>query len=155
LVALARTAGLVKFRLDRSASEFANLAFRLQDRFHLDLCDVVPTSGDGIADVAVSGAEQIERLLEQDAPLTHAFGSGRTLRASVEQVASLHRPQHRVVGLVGNLTRLGRASPFDAIYRLADLTGAQCHLMPLPVVADTAQEAAQMALSPEHSRSDR
>ncbi len=144
MVALARTAGLIKFRLDRRAAECAELAERLRDRFGLQVCDVVPSSGDGIADVAVSCAEQIESRLEQAEPVILAFGSGRTLRASVEQVGRLHRPQHRVVGLVGNLTRLGRASPFDAIYRLADLTAAQCHPMPLPVVANTEAEAEQM-----------
>lgn len=144
MVALARTAGLIKFRLDRRAAECAELSERLRDRFGLSFCDVVPSSGGGIADVAVSAAEQIETLLDRETPVTLAFGSGRTLRASVQQVSGVPRPQHRIVALVGNLTRLGRASPFDAVYRLADITGAQCHPMPLPVIADTAAEAAQM-----------
>lgn len=144
MVALARTAGLIKFRLDRRAAECAELSERLRDRFGLKFCDVVPSSGNAIADVAVSAAEQIDALLEQAEPITLAFGSGRTLRASVEQVTAQPRPQHRIVALVGNLTRLGRASPFDAVYRLADLTGAQCHPMPLPVVADTVMEATLM-----------
>lgn len=144
MVALARTEGLIKFRLDRRAAECAELSERLRDRFGLDFCDVVPSSGASIADVSVSAAEQIEARLEQVEPLTLAFGSGRTLRASVQQVAAIHRPQHRVVALVGNLTRLGRASPFDAVFRLADLTAAQCHPMPLAVVADSPAEAAQM-----------
>ena len=144
MVALARTAGLIKFRLDRRAAECAELSERLRERFGLGFCDVVPCSGAGVVDVALSAAEQIEIRLDQTEPLILALGSGRALRASVEQVSAQSRPQHKVVALVGNLTRLGRASPYDAVFRLADRTGAQCHPMPLPVIADTRAEAVQM-----------
>ena len=144
LIALARSAGLVKFRLDRRSAQNAELAERLINRFGLPFCDVVPCSGTGVADVAVSAAEQIETVLAQTAPATLALGSGRALRAAVAQVFPTQRPQHRIVSLVGNLTRLGRASPFEVVSRLADLAGAQCHPMPYPVVADDPDEAVQM-----------
>jgi DNA-binding transcriptional regulator LsrR (DeoR family) len=144
LLALARSAGLVRFRLDRRMAECAEAAERLRARFGLRFCDVVPSSGVPISDVAVSAAEQIEARLASLEPIILALGSGRTLRAAVQQVSPVHRPQHRIVALVGNLTHAGRASPFEVASRLADLTAAQCHPMPLPVLADTAEEAAQM-----------
>ena len=52
------------------------------------------------------------------------FSTGRTLRATVAQVAPMERPQHTVVSLVGTMTRDGRASPYDVVMRLADRTGA-------------------------------
>jgi DNA-binding transcriptional regulator LsrR (DeoR family) len=69
-----------------------------------------------------------------------AFSTGRTLRATVGQVAPMERPQHTVVSLVGTMTRDGRASPYDVVMRLADRTGATCYPLPTPVVTDTPEQ---------------
>jgi DNA-binding transcriptional regulator LsrR (DeoR family) len=150
LVALAKSAGLIKFRMDHRVADCAALAERLQQRYGLASCEVVPSAGAGIAAVAVSAAEQVEARLAQRAPAVIALGSGRTLRATVQQVASLERPMHIIVSLVGNLTREGRASQYEVVMRLADVAGAQCHPMPLPVVADSIEEAAQMRARPSY-----
>ena len=144
LIAMARSAGLVQFRIERRASECAALSESLLARYGLGFCDVVPSSGRETADVAVSAAEQIEAVLAQTHPVILAIGSGRTLRSAVAQVFPTPCPQHRVVSLVGNITRLGRASPYEVVQRLSDLTGAEYHPMPMPVVADNIEEAAQM-----------
>ena len=145
LVALAKSAGLIKFRMDHRIADCAALAERLQQRFGLASCEVVPAAtGSGFAAVAVSAAELVEARLAQRAPAVIAVGSGRTLRATVQQVASLDRPQHIIVSLVGNLTGEGRASQYEVVMRLSDAIGAQCHPMPLPVIADSIEEAEQM-----------
>jgi DNA-binding transcriptional regulator LsrR (DeoR family) len=144
LIAMARSAGLVQFRIERRAAECAELSERLLQRYGLRFCDVVPYSGRATADVAVSAAEQIEAVLAQPQPVILAIGSGRTLRAAVAQVFPTSCPQHRIVSLVGNITRLGRASPYEVVQRLSDLTGAEYHPMPMPVVADSLEEVLQM-----------
>ncbi len=144
LVALARSAGLIKFRLDHPIATCAALAERLQQAFGLSFCDVVPTVGLGAGDVAVAAAALVESRLVQREALVLALGSGRTLRAMVQQVSPIDRPQHIIVSLVGNLTRLGRASAYEVVMRLSDLAGAECHPMPLPVVAESEEEAARM-----------
>lgn len=144
LIATARQAGLVQFRIERRASECAELSEKLLLRYGLSFCDVVPYSDQGTTDVAVSAAEQIEAVLAQPNPVILAIGSGRTLRSAVAQVFPSPCPQHRIVSLVGNITRLGRASPYEVVQRLSDLTGAEYHPMPMPVVADSIEEAAQM-----------
>lgn len=141
LVALAASTGLIKFRLDHRIERCAELADALQSQFGLTYCDVVPEGG-GVAAVALSVAEQIESALTVQAPVIIGVGSGRMLRAAVQQVHTLERPQHKIVSLVGNVTRDGRGSPYDVVMRLSDVASAQCYPLPLPLVADDAKERA-------------
>ena len=87
-----------------------------------------------------AAARQLEAHLVAKAPTVLAFGTGRTLRATVGQVAPMERPQHKVVSLVGTTTRDGRASALDVVMRLADRIGAACYPVPTTVVTDTVEE---------------
>ena len=95
---------------------------------------------DGLVGIASAAARQVEAHLAAKAPTILAFSTGRTLRATVAQVAPMERPQHTVVSLVGTMTRDGRASPYDVVMRLADRTGATCYPLPTPVVTDTPEQ---------------
>lgn len=143
LVALANSERLIKFRLDHPLARCVELEQRLRDRYDLQFCEVAPTDsgeGDNRIAVGISAAQVIEQHMMQKAPLTLALGTGRTMREAVRQVPSMERPQHNVVSLVGNLTRDGQASPYDVVMRLADRVGARCFPLPMPVVAETADE---------------
>jgi DNA-binding transcriptional regulator LsrR (DeoR family) len=147
LVALATTEGLIKFRLDYPLAECIELAERLRDRFGLIYCDVVPSEReptDPIPGIAIAAAEQLENYLSQREPVVLALGTGRTMRAAVGQVPLMDRPQHKIVSVVGTLTRDGRASPYDVVMRLSDRVGAQCYPVPIPVVADDEEERARL-----------
>ncbi|RYB02516.1 sugar-binding transcriptional regulator [Lichenibacterium ramalinae] len=142
LVALAISEGLIKFRLDHPLLKSMELGERLCERFGLDTCEVAP-SVDGQSDragVALLAAQFIETLLGAATPRILALGTGRTLLETVREVTSMDRPDHKVVSAVGNLTRDGRASPYDVAIRLADRIGAQCYPLPLPVLTDTQEE---------------
>lgn len=142
LVALAISEGLIKFRLDHPLLKSMELGERMRERYGLDLCEVAP-SLDGQSDragVALLAAQLVETLLVGQAPQVIALGTGRTLLETVRQVTTMDRPDHRVVSAVGNLTRDGRASPYDVAIRLADRVGAQCYPLPVPVLTDTRQE---------------
>ncbi len=142
LVALAISEGLIKFRLDHPLLKSMELGERLRDRYGLDTCEVAP-SVDGQSDrsgVALLAAQFIETLLGAPTPQILALGTGRTLLETVREVSSMERPDHKVVSAVGNLTRDGRASPYDVAIRLADRVGAQCYPLPLPVLTDTWEE---------------
>ena len=69
-----------------------------------------------------------------------AVGTGRTLRAAVDELDALDRPQHKIVSLVGNMAADGHASPYEVAMRLADKIGAQRYPMPAPVLTETAEE---------------
>ena len=143
LVALAISEGLIKFRLDHPMLHSIELGERIRDRFGLTFCDVAPSetaSGENRIGVAHRAAELIEGILSTRASQTLAFGTGRTLLETVRQVSSMTRPDHRIVSIVGNLTRDGRASPYDVVMRLSDRVGAQCYPLPLPVLTDTQEE---------------
>ena len=142
LVALAISEGLIKFRLDHPLLKSMELGERICERYGLDLCEVAPTV-DGQSDragVALLAAQYIENLLSAPTPQILALGTGRTLLETVREVSSMERPDHRIVSAVGNLTRNGRASPYDVAMRLADRVGAQCYPLPLPLLTDTREE---------------
>ncbi len=144
LVALAMSEGLIKFRLDHPLLRSMELAERLQDRFGLQSCEVAPTEqGDGesgLLGVAMLAAQYIEALLSAREPRVLAVGTGRTLLEAVRQMPLMSRSDHRVVSIVSNLSRDGKASPYDIALRLSDRVGAQYYPFPLPVITDTKAE---------------
>jgi len=143
LVSLAVSKKLIKFQLDHPIGECEALAEGLRQRFGLQLCEVAqadPSSNDPVPGIAERTAGYLQNFLAQRPPLVLAFATGRTLRESVDQVPHMSCPQHKIVSLVGNMTRDGRASHYDVVTRLADRVGAECFPMPMPVIADSAQE---------------
>lgn len=148
LLALARQEGIVKVHIDHPIAHCMVLSQAICDRFDLEFCDVVPAeppSGMGSTDnsaqyIAVAGADRISRYLEQTAPLTLSLGSGRTVRATVEALNRMDRPQHRFVSLVGNVARDGSSNRYDGVTALADKTGSERFLLPAPVVAGSVEE---------------
>jgi len=143
LVALAVSEKMIKFRLDHPVAACTELSARLTDRFALEFCDVTPSdpaAPGSTAGVAVAAAVRLQRLLARKAPVTICVGTGRTLRAAVEELDTLDRPQHRVVSLVGAMAAGGQASPYDVVMRLADKAGAQRYPMPAPVLTETVSD---------------
>lgn len=155
LVTVAVEEKLIRFRLDHRITSCMELAARLTDRFALELCDVVPGDPDlpgSIGGVAMATAVRLERLLSAEAPIVLAVGSGRTMRAAVEDMEEMHRPQHKIVALVGSMAADGHATPYDVVVRLADRVGAQRYPMPAPVLAGSiAERKALQALSFYHT----
>ncbi len=140
LVALAVSEKLIKFRLDHPIASCTELAAKLMERYGLEFCDVTPSDSatpGAVAGVAVAVAVRLQRLLASKAPLVICVGSGRTLRAAVEELDAVDRPQHKVVSLVGAMAAGGQASPYDAVMRLGDKVGAQRYPLPAPVLTET------------------
>ncbi|MGH6893046.1 MAG: sugar-binding transcriptional regulator [Dongiaceae bacterium] len=145
LVSLAVSARLIKVRLDHPIAKCLDLSQRLRDKYHLQLCEVVPAdpaSQSTTLGVAEAAAAELERRLESQHPIIVAMGSGRTLRAAVEQLPPMDCPQHKIVSLVGNIAPDGSASFYDVIIRIADAVKAPHYPMPLPVIASTTREKA-------------
>ena len=143
LVAMAVSERLIKVRLDHPIAHCMELAARLTEKFGLKLCEVVPSDPGssvyslGIAEAAAADMEQRLRSLH---PIVVAIGSGRSLRAAVEQLPPLECPHHKIVSLVGNIAADGSASFYDVIVRFADAVQAPHYPMPLPVIASTSRE---------------
>ncbi len=143
LVAFAVSEKLIKFRLDHPIASCTELAARLVERHGLEFCDVTPSDPEApgaIAGIAGATATRLQRLLASKAPMVVCVGTGRTLRAAVEEMDTLDRPQHKVVSLVGAMAAGGHASPYDVVMRLGDKVGAQRYPMPAPVLTETIED---------------
>ncbi|WP_085791345.1 sugar-binding transcriptional regulator [Roseivivax jejudonensis] len=143
LVSQAMQAGLVKVRIDHPISTCLDLSARLQDRFGLALCEVVPAlSSEAEAGQAVAHrlADLIEDRLSAEAPVTLGIGTGRTLRAAVEHLPRIDCPQHRIVSLTGNVAPDGSTSYYNVLFTLGEKVTAQTFPLPVPVIASTQSE---------------
>jgi len=152
LIAFAVSEKLIKFRLEHPISSCMELALQLTERYGLEFCDVMPTDRADPNDpggVASMVASRMGRLLSTKAPIILCVGTGRTMRAAVEEIETLDRPQHKIVSLVGAMSLGGLASPYDVVMRLGDKTGAQRFPMPAPVVATTEED--RKAIQSQHA----
>lgn len=151
LIALAATEGLIRFQLVHPLADAIELAQRLIDRFGLDYADVVPSTGaaaDNVASVASAAAFLLETLLAAAEPVTIGIGGRRVIREAALRVAPMTRPAHRLVSLMGNITRSGRAGHYDVIMGFAERVGAACFPMPMPVVTSTVEERRVLQAQP-------
>ncbi|MEX6506892.1 sugar-binding transcriptional regulator [Jiella sp. M17.18] len=145
LVSLSVSAGLVRVRIDHPIAACLGLANQLKAKFGLRFAEVVPTdpaSASTTLGIAEACAAEMERRLRQDAPLVMAIGTGRTLKAAVENLPRMTCEQHRIVSLTGNIAPDGSASVYNVIFSMADQVRARHYPMPLPVVVSSPEERA-------------
>lgn len=143
LVSLAVSEKLIKFRLDHPIAACMELAQALQVRFGLDYCSVQPTSPNAehpATGIAIAAAEHLATYLARKEPLVIAFSTGRMLRAVGDEVPAMACPQHKLISLVGSISRDGQASSYEVVRRLAERTGAPCFPIPTPVIAGSVEE---------------
>src|SRR3954471_13317203 len=147
LVSLCLAERLITFRLEHPIAACMELAARLKERFDLAHCEVVPADSaapQATAGIAERCANLLETTLRTETPVIIALGTGRAVRAAVERVSPVDRPEHQIVSLVGNILADGSASFFDTVGRLADRTGARHYPMPLPFLMQTQDERDRM-----------
>ncbi|MUZ72823.1 sugar-binding transcriptional regulator [Agrobacterium vitis] len=143
LVSLAVAEKLVKVRLDHPIAVCLELADAVKEAYGLKQVEVVPTDpgSDATATgIAEAGAAELERWLKRPDPLTIAMGTGRTLRAMIDQLPQMDCPQHKIVSLTGNISPDGSAAYFNVIFSMADAVKARHFPMPLPVIVSSAEE---------------
>ncbi|WGR93864.1 sugar-binding transcriptional regulator [Bradyrhizobium sp. ISRA443] len=147
LVSLCLAERLITFRLEHPIAACMELASRLKERFDLVHCEVVPTDPAAplsTAGIAERSANLLEMTLRSETPVIVALGTGRAVRAAVERVSPIERPDHQIVSLVGNISADGSASFYDTVGRLADRTGARHYPMPLPFLMSSEDERNRM-----------
>ena len=143
LVSLSVSEGLVKVRLDHPIGRCMELADKLRARYALDFCEVVPSdpeSDSTVLGVAQAAAAEIERRLRAPEPIVMAIGTGRTLKAAIEQLPPMECPQHKIVSLTGSIAPDGSAAFYNVIFNIADAVKSRSFPMPLPVIASSAAE---------------
>ena len=143
LVSLSVSEGLIKVRLDHPIGRCMELAEKLRSRYALDFVEVVPTdpgSGSTVLGLAQAAAAEIERRLKGDEPIILGLGTGRTLKAAIDQLSPIDAPQHKIVSLTGNIAPDGSAAYYNVIFSMAEAVKARSFPMPLPVIASSAGE---------------
>ena len=77
-----------------------------------------------------------------------AIGTGRTLKAAIEQLTPMECPQHKIVSLTGNIAPDGSAAYYNVIFTMADTVKARSFPMPLPVIASSPAEREMLLSQP-------
>lgn len=147
LVAMAVSERLVKVRLDHPIGRCMDLGAALCDRYGLMLAEVAPSdpaAPELLTGIAITAAAHLERVLKSPDRRIIGLGTGRNLRAMVEQLPTMACPQHVVVSRLGNMMEDGSATPYNATIRLAERIGAPHYPYPLPVLARDGAELAAM-----------
>lgn len=151
LVSLAMSEGLVKVRIDHPIANCLDLAARLRSRFALDLVEVAPSDPDSSSTtigIAQTAAAEIERWLRSSEPIVMAIGTGRTLKAAIEQLSPMECPQHKIVSLTGNISPDGSAAFYNVIFNIANTIKARSFPMPLPAIASSPEERRMLHSQP-------
>ena len=98
--------------------------------------------------IAEAAAAEIERRLSSAEPIVMAIGTGRTLKAAIEQLPPMECPQHKIVSLTGNISPDGSAAFYNVIFTMADRIKARSFPMPLPVIASSPEEREMLLSQP-------
>ncbi len=143
LIARAVAEGVVKVTIDGDIVECVELEAQLSARFDLQYCEVAPDLGeDGFEFRALgqAGAGFLRREIESGNNKVIGLGHGRTLSSAVHHLPRVNAKDLRFVSLLGGLTRNYAANPYDVMHRIAEKTGMQAHVMPVPFFANTHED---------------
>jgi DNA-binding transcriptional regulator LsrR (DeoR family) len=144
LIARATRAGLVRVFVEGPIGGCIALENALCARFGLSICRVVPgldEEGLPLRALGLAAASFLREALERGEHRIIGLGHGRTLAAAVDVLPGTPAPQVRLVSLLGGLPRRIASGPFDVIHRLAEKTGAEAYLLPVPMIANTQSDA--------------
>ena len=143
LIARARAEGLIRVFVEGPIAGCIALEEQLKQMFGLGHCEVVPNIDEGalpLRTLATAGARYLRNIIESGRYGLIGIGHGRTLAAAVEMLPSVDAGKTKFVSLLGGLTRRFAASPFDVIHRIAERTGAESYVMPVPFFANTVKD---------------
>lgn len=143
LIARAVAEGVVKVTIDGDIVECVELETELAARFGLQYCEVAPDLGEEgfeFRALGQAGAGFLRREIESGNNKVIGLGHGRTLSSAVHHLSRVSAKGLRFVSLLGGLTRNYAANPYDVMHRIAEKTGMQAHVMPVPFFANTRED---------------
>lgn len=143
LIARAVAEGVVKVTIDGDIVECVELEAKLAARFSLQYCEVAPDLGEEgfeFRSLGQAGAGFLRREIESGNNKVIGLGHGRTLSSAVHHLSRVSAKDLRFVSLLGGLTRNYAANPYDVMHRIAEKTGMQAHVMPVPFFANTRED---------------
>ncbi len=145
LIAKANREGLVRISIEGDIAECIQLEDKMRARFGLRFCEVCPDLDDKppplpLQALGLAGSRFLRLAFESGEDKVIGFGHGRTLAACVNILPKMSARGVKLVSLLGGLTRRYSATPFDVIHRLAERTGAEAYVLPLPFYANSVED---------------
>ncbi|MCR9134547.1 MAG: sugar-binding transcriptional regulator [Alphaproteobacteria bacterium] len=143
LIQKAVAEGAVKVSIEGDIVGCIELETELCERYGLQTCEVAPhldEEGIPLRALGAAGASWLRRCLEKGDDQTIGLSHGRTLTAAIRTMPHLSLPNQRFVSLLGGLTRNFAANPHDVMHLLAEKTGAQAYVMPVPFFANSVED---------------
>jgi DNA-binding transcriptional regulator LsrR (DeoR family) len=145
LIARANRDGLIRVFIDGEIAECIDLEEQLAARYGLAVCEVAPDVESNLLplrSLGMLGARFLRLAIDKGEDPVIGLGHGRTLAACIGQMPRTKAGSIRFVSLLGGFTRKFKANPFDVINGIAERTGAETYVMPLPFVANSAEDRA-------------
>jgi DNA-binding transcriptional regulator LsrR (DeoR family) len=145
LIARANRMGLVRVEIDGEIGACIALEAQIANRYGLSYCQVAPDLDEEalpLKTLALAGSRYLKQQLLSREHKMIGFGHGRTLAACVGMLPRVNAPDIKLVSLLGGLSRRYATTPFDVIHRLAESTGAEAYVLPLPFYANTIDDRA-------------
>jgi DNA-binding transcriptional regulator LsrR (DeoR family) len=147
LLSYAMQTGIVRIEITERPVQCLQLESDLMERFGLNLCIVVPTEAQqstddlaSIKSVAAVGAQYLTTLLGSKKVGQVGIGMGRTIKATIDAMSHLSRPDLSIVSITGSLTRKLSANPFDVVQKLQAQIGGEGYFLPVPYLANSIKE---------------
>jgi len=140
LIARAAKAGLVRVFVEGPIGDCIAAEDALCRRYGLSFCRVVPALGESglpLRALGIAGGGFLRDVFERGDHAVIGVGHGRTLAAVVDHMPRVPAAHVRLVSLLGGLPRRISTGPFDVVHRLAEKTGAEAYLLPVPMIANT------------------
>ncbi|WP_417770221.1 sugar-binding transcriptional regulator [Stappia sp.] len=145
LIAHAQKTGLVRFQIAGRPSDCLEIEAALAGEYGLASCLIAPDIGGHDADseiraIAEVAGPHLANLLANPAVSQLGVGMGRTLKAAIDLMPRIQRPDLGIVSISGSLTRKLSANPFDVVQQLAERTGGEGYYLPVPYLAEDVAE---------------
>lgn len=118
------------------------LAMALEARYGLAEAIVTTALPDPTRAVGAALGHLLSEVLADD--MAVGVGWGRTFQAALKHVVHQRRNGMRVVSLLGGIATPGAENPVEFAWRLAALTGSDCHLFLAPLIVDSADTRARL-----------
>lgn len=145
LIARAGREGMVRVFVDGAIARCVQLEQQLCRAYGLEHCEVAPNVDDEplpLRSLGVLGARFLRLACEKGEDQVIGLGHGRTLAACVACLPRIDVQKVRFVSLLGGFTRRFAANPFDVINRIAERTGAEAYVLPVPFCLNSAEDRA-------------
>ncbi|MEP3280081.1 MAG: sugar-binding transcriptional regulator [Stappiaceae bacterium] len=143
LITRANQDGLVKVFVDGDVTECVELEAELSGKYGLDYCEVVPDFDNSdlpLKALGIAGAKFLKREIEQGKYSLIGVGHGRSLAACVDHLPAISASNTDFVSMLGGFSRKFSANPHVVIHRLAERTGGQAFVMPVPFYANSEED---------------